>query len=495
MATRDASPRDQNRVPALLGVSSTDGETAVPVYVDEATNRLLVNTAGGGGTSETDDAAFIAGGGAGTPMMGFATADTVDAGDVGVLAMDTSRNLKVSIEADNVGIGGSTQYDIQDAAGGTDTGNIALVQRNDTLADLSGGDGAYTPMQVNASGALYTAISGNLPDTAAGDLAAINGAITGSLDVSGATVTVDLSTNNDVVVTDGTDTISVLASGADNVSNDENELVTASLLYGWDGSAWDRLNASGGNLVVNVGNFATGQYGNTDDTAANLTSALVFAEMLVYDGSTWDRLRGDATDGALVNLGSNNDVDLNAGTNYVGKVRLTDGTNDASVDASSGAQFVGGDIAHDSADDGNPVKIGGVARESNPTAVAGGDRVDAFFDVEGKQIVVPYAPQTNTLNGTASATDTSDTAVIAAQGTGVRIYLTSIIISNSSDTFVEIDIKDGTATKLTYPAPATGGAVHNLNVPLRLTANTALNFASSASVSSITVSALGYKSV
>ena len=46
-----------------------------------------------------------------------------------------------------------------------------------------------------------------------------------------------------------------------------------------------------------------------DDTA-NPTTLLGGSCLLAYDGATWDRVRGDATDGVLVNLGSNNDVTL-----------------------------------------------------------------------------------------------------------------------------------------------------------------------------------------
>jgi hypothetical protein len=45
---------------------------------------------------------------------------------------------------------------IQSAQGSTDTGVTALVVRNDVLADLSGADGDYAPLQVDKSGALYT---------------------------------------------------------------------------------------------------------------------------------------------------------------------------------------------------------------------------------------------------------------------------------------------------------------------------------------------------
>lgn len=43
-----------------------------------------------------------------------------------------------------------------------------------------------------------------------------------------------------------------------------------------------------------------------------------------------------------------------------------------------------GDVAHDAVDSGSPVKIGGKASTSTPTAVANADRVDAFFDEYGR---------------------------------------------------------------------------------------------------------------
>lgn len=46
-----------------------------------------------------------------------------------------------------------------------------------------------------------------------------------------------------------------------------------------------------------------------------------------------------------------------------------------------------GDVAHDAADSGNPIKIGGKARTAIPAAVANGDRVDAYFDEYGRLAV------------------------------------------------------------------------------------------------------------
>lgn len=89
-----------------------DGTNYQPPLINSA-RRLQVDIVGGGGsggTASVDDAAFTAGVSSGTPAMGFFSTDTVDAGDVGALAMDASRRLLVSIEVDNANIGGGTQY-------------------------------------------------------------------------------------------------------------------------------------------------------------------------------------------------------------------------------------------------------------------------------------------------------------------------------------------------------------------------------------------------
>jgi len=54
------------------------------------------------------------------------------------------------------GVGATNLGKAEDAVHGTgDTGVMALVVRNDTLAALAGTDGDYAPLQVNASGALF----------------------------------------------------------------------------------------------------------------------------------------------------------------------------------------------------------------------------------------------------------------------------------------------------------------------------------------------------
>src|SRR3990170_4524990 len=50
------------------------------------------------------------------------------------------------------------------------------------------------------------------------------------------------------------------------------------------------------------------------DNFANPTTTSIMSMGMLFDGSTWDRALGNSTDGALVNLGTNNDVTVTSGT-------------------------------------------------------------------------------------------------------------------------------------------------------------------------------------
>lgn len=157
----------------------------------------------------------------------------------------------------------------------------------------------------------------------------------------------------------------------------------------------------------------------------------------------------------------------------------------------------GGDVAHDIVDIGNPVKIGGQARSSEQTAVASADRVNAAFDLVGKQIVLPYANPENFVSGkTAAMTATTRTAVVAAAGSGVRNYITSFTFANShASVGTEIVIEDGTTELFRVYVKAGESVCYTLPVPLRSTANTAINATNVTTGSNTYVSAQGYKGV
>lgn len=78
------------------------------------------------------------------------------------------------------------------------------------------------------------------------------------------------------------------------------------------------INSPHAESIALADNYSNTQKVYVDDAGANVP---VVTFGYYYDGSTWDRLRGDATNGLLVNLGSNNDitgtVDLGATDNAV----------------------------------------------------------------------------------------------------------------------------------------------------------------------------------
>jgi hypothetical protein len=141
-----------------------------------------------------------------------------------------------------------------------------------------------------------------------------------------------------------------------------------------------------------------------------------------------------------------------------------------------------------------PVVIGAEARTSDQAAVSSGSVTRLQADAAGKLVVRSHCVPEQQVSGLASTTGTTDTSVIAAQGTGVRIHVTSISIANSSANDPIIEIKDGSTVIWRTIAPANGGSNIAFDPPLRLSANTALNMASLVASSTVYFSANGYKS-
>lgn len=205
------------------------------------------------------------------------------------------------------------------------------------------------------------------------------------------------------------------------------------------------------------------------------------------------------------------DAALPAGTNGIGKLTSNSGVTIGAVEIAASQSVAvtqatasslkcepAGNVAHDGADSGNPVKVGAYAINAERTAVANADRVDLVADLTGKQIVLPYSNPENIVAGNPSAiTNTTSTSVIAAAGAGVRLYITSLTVTNSHatvGTLVQItDGSGGTVLWQGYAAAAGGGVAITFNSPLRTTANTALHAVCGTTGANVYVSAQGYK--
>lgn len=182
------------------------------------------------------------------------------------------------------------------------------------------------------------------------------------------------------------------------------------------------------------------------------------------------------------------------GTTVYLKAAGAGSSGDPYIPEQSTTAVVAGNVASGVSDSGNPVKVGGLARTTNINAVSQGHRVNAVYDTQGRAIVSMSIGPAMVAGVSADITNTSDTSVIAAQGSGVRTYITQITAFNSHATVAtRVNIKDGATTIYSCYLAAAGGQVSiTLPVPLRGTANTAVNAACVTTGSNVVVSISGY---
>ena len=192
---------------------------------------------------------------------------------------------------------------------------------------------------------------------------------------------------------------------------------------------------------------------------------------------------------------------LAAGTAEIGNVKNS-GTfvTQNTAQASTNTQEIVGDVAHDAAAAGNPVAVAAraAATVEGLTQVAGADASFVTADLNGclvtrngttlEELVSERISNTN-------GTSTDCTGAFAAGGANIHAYITSVTIHNANaSTNGYVDLRDGAAgsIKWTFPAPATGGATHNFDPPLKFAANTAVAYDVSAAITTVYISFNGY---
>ena len=126
-----------------------------------------------------------------------------------------------------------------------------------------------------------------------------------------------------------------------------------------------------------------------------------------------------------------------------------------------------GPVVADAADDGNaPVQSGGIARTTNPTAVADGDVVKSSHDDLGRQLMRPL--QVRDLIRTAYvAVSTGTETTLLASGAGKFLDLIEIMCANQSSvaTYIEFRASTGGNVCKMIEVPANGTAGVSLSVP------------------------------
>lgn len=147
------------------------------------------------------------------------------------------------------------------------------------------------------------------------------------------------------------------------------------------------------------------------------------------------------------------------------------------------------------------VVIGGQIQNSfGADTSADGDVAVFKFDRNGRAYINPHgsSPDNFFTSCSSANTGTSDVAIKAAAGASIRMYITSISCANTAAVASSLSIKDGTTVidvgAVGTQAATGGGWTHRYPVPLRGSANTALNFAMTTTATSTTCCAQGYTS-
>ena len=146
----------------------------------------------------------------------------------------------------------------------------------------------------------------------------------------------------------------------------------------------------------------------------------------------------------------------------------------------------------------NLLPIGLEGRTSSKASVANSTSVRPIATIDGRQITrLNSIPENEWQYAAASGgiTNTSDVALVAAQGAGIKNYLTGLSVANANATASEIVIKDGASTVIWRMYLAANAPIQSIrfSTPLQSTANTALNVACITTGTQTYVNAQGYK--
>jgi hypothetical protein len=235
-----------------------------------------------------------------------------------------------------------------------------------------------------------------------------------------------------------------------------------------------------GNAVLGVTN---GLYSNLLQGNAVLSATNGLFSNLVIAGAVVS-----ATNGEYNNLLQGNAV-LSA-TNGL----FTNLLQGNAVLSASNPLFVAGTAANGASVAGNPVQVGGRAQTAEITPVTNGQAVYTAMDSVGKQIIMPYANKENFVSGTATATTATNTSVIAAQASGIKIYLTGFSCYNSGATTSTLLFTSGSGGSTIWATilPAGGGSNGTISPPVPTAAATALFMTTGSSSTTMSCSATGY---
>jgi hypothetical protein len=145
-------------------------------------------------------------------------------------------------------------------------------------------------------------------------------------------------------------------------------------------------------------------------------------------------------------------IDVNSAASAASLSVLDDWDNGASDGAS-----VSGDVAHDTADAGEPVKLGHKAVDlgANPSEVAANDRTNWYSMRNGVPFVIGGAPFVKSQNVQVTDADGAQTdAAIVSAGANVAIMVTAVEVTADNANTGDVSVRIGFGTANTPAADA-----------------------------------------
>lgn len=212
-------------------------------------------------------------------------------------------------------------------------------------------------------------------------------------------------------------------------------------------------------------------------------------------GATVQRMTLASDDPAVALLGT---IDTDTG-NIATSVSVMDDWDNGASDGCS----VSGDVAHGTADAGEPVKIGAKVETSlkGITLEADGDRTNLYADSDGVQVMKLNTTGADFISEAVSNTDGNSTAFTnfsAVANTYNNITSITVFRTDAGTSMAYIDFRDGTTGSVLWrmPLPAGGGSTLSLGgLPIfKTSANTALAFDVSSALTTVYISISGYQS-
>lgn len=168
-------------------------------------------------------------------------------------------------------------------------------------------------------------------------------------------------------------------------------------------------------------------------------------------------------------LGGNTTGDLVFGSDGANARIIAVDASGQLIVAPTSSIIVVGNVAHDAADSGNPLKVGykAIAHGTNPTAVAANDRSDAYSNRHGIPWVIGGHPNIQTIRANYTTAQTNIAIITVSAGTKIVVTKCSALLDKDSTVnAAQVRIGFGTASTptgagvvLTHPGVSPGSGV------------------------------------